>query len=194
MAARQLTTKQQMFVNAYVANGFNATQAAITAQYAPQRARFTGSNLVTSRNIQAALTAKLRPLLAKQNVEADKVIARLTALAFGTLREVAEWGPDGIRLKRSADLTEEQAALVREVAETFGSDDRMGVRIKTHDQLAALGKLAEICHLITQHEAPRQAQQVVVNILANGTPIKAQIIDDDARTHKSTDTSPASPE
>jgi len=175
-----LTRRQEAFLDAYIANGFNATQAIIAAGYKPTGADGKGSRMLGKVSIQRAIADKLRPRLAKQNVNADKVIARLTTLAFCTLREVAEWGPDGVTLKPSADLTEEQAALVREVAETFGSDTRKGVRIKTHDQLAALGKLADICNLVKQHGDQQQAQQVVVNVVAYGKPIKANIIDDDA--------------
>jgi len=176
----RLTRKQEAFLDAYIANGFNASQAAITAGY-KGRANTIGSRLLSKVDIQTAIAKKLKPLARRHNIDADRIIGRLTTLAFGTLRDVAEWGPDGVSLKPSADLTEEQAALVREVAETFGSDTRKGVRIKTHDQLAALGKLAEICNLVKQHEAPQQAQQVVINIIADGKPIKADIIDDDAR-------------
>lgn len=42
-----LTTKQQLFVSAYCANGFNATQAAIEAGYSPDSAREIGSENMT---------------------------------------------------------------------------------------------------------------------------------------------------
>ena len=42
-----LTTKQELFVSAYCANGFNATQAAIEAGYSPESAREIGSENLT---------------------------------------------------------------------------------------------------------------------------------------------------
>ncbi len=42
-----LTTKQELFVSAYCANGFNATQAAIEAGYSPDSAREIGSENLT---------------------------------------------------------------------------------------------------------------------------------------------------
>jgi len=43
-----LTTKQELFVSAYCANGFNATQAAIEAGYSPDSSREIGSENLTN--------------------------------------------------------------------------------------------------------------------------------------------------
>ena len=86
-----LTIKQQVFVSAYVANGFNGTQAAITAQYAPQRARSTASRmLATNGNVQKAIAEKLKPLVRKHNINADNIIAEFTEIAFA--RKKRPWG------------------------------------------------------------------------------------------------------
>jgi hypothetical protein len=158
--SHKLTNKQQLFVSAYVANGFNARQAAITAQYAPQRACFTGSRLVSYGKIQAAIAEKLKPLVRQHNIDADKIIAEFTEIAFA--RKKRPWG-------------------------------RNTMQVRADNKISALTKLAEICRLIQRHEPPQQqAQQVIVNILANGKPIKAEIIDDDTRTDRPADTSLAS--
>jgi len=156
-----LTIKQQVFVSAYVANGFNGTQAAITAQYAPQRARSTASRmLATNGNVQKAIAEKLKPLVRKHNINADNIIAEFTEIAFA--RKKRPWG-------------------------------RNTMQVHTHNKISALTQLAEICELIRRHDAPQQqAQQVVVNIIADGKPIKADIVDDDARTDRPADTSLAS--
>jgi len=44
MSEKQLTTKQQLFCSTYLANGFNATQAAITAGYSEDTARQIGND------------------------------------------------------------------------------------------------------------------------------------------------------
>jgi len=156
-----LTIKQQVFVGAYVANGFNGTQAAITAQYAPQRARSTASRmLATNGNVQKAIAEKLKPLVRKHNINADNIIAEFTEIAFA--RKKRPWG-------------------------------RNTMQVHTHNKISALTQLAEICEIIRRHDAPQQqAQQVVVNIIADGKPIKADIVDDDARTDRPADTSLAS--
>jgi phage terminase small subunit len=54
-AYKSLTPKQRDFVDAYIANGFNATKAAITAKYSAKTARSIGSENLTKPDIQAAI-------------------------------------------------------------------------------------------------------------------------------------------
>jgi phage terminase small subunit len=47
-----LTPRQKMFAKHYVANGFNATQAAISAGYSKSGARVEGCRLLANPNIK----------------------------------------------------------------------------------------------------------------------------------------------
>ena len=49
----KLGGKQLAFVDAYFANGFNASLAMITAGYAPKTASVTGCKLLTTANVKA---------------------------------------------------------------------------------------------------------------------------------------------
>lgn len=51
----KLTTKQDKFVKAYLLNGGNATQAAISAGYSETSARFVGAENLTKPNIKEYL-------------------------------------------------------------------------------------------------------------------------------------------
>jgi phage terminase small subunit len=50
-----MNSKQQAFVEAYCCNGFNATQAAITAGYSEKTATMQASRLLTNDNVKAAV-------------------------------------------------------------------------------------------------------------------------------------------
>jgi phage terminase small subunit len=83
--ADKLTSKQQSFISAYLANGFNATQAAIEAGYSPDTARQQGSRLLTNVDIKSVLDAKLT----EQAMSANEVLARLADHARGDMRDFA---------------------------------------------------------------------------------------------------------
>lgn len=71
-----LSTQHQAFVLAYVVS-FNATEAAIAAQYSAKTARFQGSRLLTNVNIKAAIAEKMEQLA----MPAAEVLGRMAGLA-----------------------------------------------------------------------------------------------------------------
>lgn len=72
----------------------------------------------------------------------DEVLRRLTSIARGGMRRVAEWGPGGVVLRDSSELSDDDQALVAEVAEVVNQHGT-AVRIKVLDALAALRDLAK---------------------------------------------------
>jgi phage terminase small subunit len=55
MPKKKLTMKQEAFCKYYMTNGFNATQAAISAGYSENGAKVTGCNLLTNINVKKKL-------------------------------------------------------------------------------------------------------------------------------------------
>lgn len=107
-----LTPRQERFVEEYVANGGNATQAAIAAGYSASTAKQQGSRLLTNADVADAIEAGRAQLTAKAEITAERWLEEVAALAFGSLADVVEWDDEGVRLKPSGDLTaEEKAAL-----------------------------------------------------------------------------------
>ena len=68
---------------------------------------------------------------------ADRVVLELARVAFGDPRRVMSWGPGGVRLRPSAELADEEAAIVAEVGETTTKEGG-SLRVKTVDKLGAL--------------------------------------------------------
>ena len=74
---RPLTPKQQRFVEEYCANGFNGTQAAITAGYKANSAQQTASENLSKPLILKAVQAELQRLSEATGVTAEDVIRGL---------------------------------------------------------------------------------------------------------------------
>lgn len=138
---RKLTPKQQRFVEEYLVD-LNATQAAIRAGYSQKTAGQIGERLLKKVEIQQALTERMKAREQRTEVTQDKIVKELAKIAFGDPRNVMSWGPNGVNLKDSADLTDDQAAFVSEVSETT-TEHGGSLKLKTNDKLKALDLLAK---------------------------------------------------
>ncbi len=78
-----MNSKQQAFVEAYCCNGFNATQAAITAGYSEKTAESQASRLLTNVKVKAAVDALKAKASKKALVTADDLVRLLYNEAQG---------------------------------------------------------------------------------------------------------------
>lgn len=82
--ASKLNPRQRAFVTAYIANGFNATQAAITAGYSEETAYSQGSRLLKNVEIAEAINQ----FLEENTMSAKEVLYRLTQHARGDIGDI----------------------------------------------------------------------------------------------------------
>lgn len=136
-----LTPKQQRFVDEYLVD-LNASAAARRAGYSARTAEWQGPQLLGKTHVAAAIAERQKDLQRRVEITQERVIAELAKIAFGDQRRVMEWGPKGVRLKPSADLTDADAAIVSEVSETVNLHGG-SLKLKTHDKVGALKLLGE---------------------------------------------------
>jgi phage terminase small subunit len=73
----------------------------------------------------------------RTKITADRIIKELARIAFIDPRKVFKWGPDGVTLRPSDELTEDEAAIVAEVSETI-TESGGSIKGKRFDKLKAL--------------------------------------------------------
>lgn len=136
-----MNPRQRRFVEEYLVD-LNATRAAKRAGYAARSATDRGYRLLRKPEIAAAVAKAQKKRAARTRVSADRVVTELAKVAFGDPRRLLSWGPGGVVLRDSAELTEAEAALVSEVSETRTAAG--GTRkVKLHCKLAALNALGK---------------------------------------------------
>lgn len=149
-----LTHRQRLFVAEYLVD-LNAAGAARRAGYSGKSAGKYGPRLLlhppVAEEVQRGMVAR-QERMARLEITQDRVVEELARVAFGDLRELAEWGPDGLRLRASDELSAAQAAVVCEVTEGSGR-----MRIKRHDKLKALELLGK--HLCMFRDGRPSASQ-----------------------------------
>ncbi len=163
MAARKLTPKQAEFVRQYLVD-LNATQAAIRAGYSEKTANEQGARLLVNVSVSQAIAAAQAKREQRTEITADRVVSELAQIAFGSARDVMEWGPNGVVLKDSAELTDEQAAAIAEVSENITQNGR-SLKLKRHDKVKALELLGRHLGMFTDK---------VKNEISGGLEIKWQ--------------------
>lgn len=173
---RKLTPKQQRFVEEYLVD-LNATQAAIRAGYSPKTANEQGARLLVNVSVQAAIQEAMKSREQRTEVTQDRVVKELSKIAFGDPRNVMTWGPSGVKLKASTELTDDEAAFVSEVSETT-TEHGGSLKLKTNDKLKALellgrhlGMFKEKVEVTGKDGGPVESQTVIVDDAA----IKAAI-------------------
>lgn len=86
------------------------------------------------------------------DITADRILEEIGRIAFADLKSFAAWGPGGVQLVESAELPDGATAVVREVSESPNG----AKKIKLHDKLGALVKLAEFKGIGDFRETPEE--------------------------------------
>lgn len=146
----ELPPRQQLFVKTYLANGFNAAQAALTAGYSPHTAPQIAGRLLATSTVMAAVEEGKKKLFRKYDVSAERVIQELAFLGFSNMQDYMRVTEDGSAVMDLSNLTREQAAAISQLdsevyTERNGEDGEevKRTRIRLHDKrgpLELLGK------------------------------------------------------
>ncbi|MCH8809873.1 MAG: terminase small subunit [Proteobacteria bacterium] len=132
-----MTPKQKRFVEEYLVD-LNAAAAARRAGYA----KGSAWRLMRHREVGAAIEEAQETRAQRTRVSADRVVTEIAKVAFGDPRRLFSWGPGGVELRESSELTEAEAALVSEVSETRTSAGGTR-RVKLHCKMTALTALGK---------------------------------------------------
>ena len=132
-----MTPKQKRFVEEYLVD-LNAAAAARRAGYA----KGSAWRLMRHRAVAAAIEEAQEKRAQRTRVSADRVVTEIAKVAFGDPRRLFSWGPGGIELRESSELTEAEAALVSEVSETRTAAGGTR-RVKLHCKMTALTALGK---------------------------------------------------
>lgn len=157
----ELTDKQEAFCREYLKD-FNATQAAIRAGYSEDSARQIASDTLSKHNVQERIQGLANKLNSRTDNKIERIITELQLIAFGSLKDVAEWNPDGLYIKDSSDLDEE-ARLVSEVSESR-TEKSTNIKIKMHDKLRALELLGKYHKIFTDKIEQQSEQKIEISL------------------------------
>lgn len=142
-----LTAKQETFATG-VASGLS--QAEAYRQAFPSSRKWKddsvwqrASKLAANAKVQSRIQELLAKAAQANEVTIERIVAEVVKVAFANQRELMQWGPNGVKLKSSDELTDDQAAAVSEVSETISTTGG-SLKLKTHDKLGALRFLAEL--------------------------------------------------
>lgn len=136
-----LSPKQRAFAGEYLID-FNATQAAIRAGYSERTAYSQGQRLLKKVEVKAAIEKAIDERNARTRVTADRVIKELARAAFSDMRSYAQWGPQGVTLRESEALSQDDSAAVTEVSESYSENGRT-LKFKLAHKDSALKMLAQ---------------------------------------------------
>lgn len=151
MGEKALTPKQRRFVEEYLVD-LNATQAAIRAGYSAKDADVQGPRLLGKVGIAEAIKAGQAARSERTQITQDRVLQEYARIAFSNMKEFAEFGPDGVKLKDLDGMDDDAARCIAEVSETT-SQGGGSIKFKLHDKKGALDSIAR--HLgmfVEKHE------------------------------------------
>ena len=136
-------------VEEHLSNEFNASAAALASGYGStaRSAKVRGHDLVTNRNVREAISARCATTSAAARITSDRVLAQITAIAFSSIGDVMSWGPNGVTIRDSSELTAVQIASISEVTSITSPNGKVRVRVKFHNKMAALDSLVKILRL-----------------------------------------------
>jgi phage terminase small subunit len=131
-----LNPRQKAFVQEYLVD-LNATQAAIRAGYSERTARVQGPRLLSNVAVQREIEKGQDRREKRLEITADRIRRELARIAFGDAKKVMSWGPDGVELLSSDDLTDDESAQVAEVSQTITQHGGT-IKLKRFDKVKAL--------------------------------------------------------
>ena len=132
------TNRKQKAVEAFIMNGGNKTQAAITAGYAAHSAHTAGNRLFKDGEVLAAVSKRRAELMTVDSITAERIKLQLGRIALADIRKLHDENGELLPMGEWDDDSAAAAAGVK-------VDGRTGQReLRMHDPVGALDKLARI--------------------------------------------------
>lgn len=153
--ARGLTTRQERFIEHYLALGKGA-EAARRAGYSARSAHSIADKLLNTPRVAAAISTANQERAKDLAIDAKHVLAEFAAIAFANPRAVLDWDEAGVRLKPLATLDPQACAAIAEITERQSGTGKR-VTVKLHNKLRALELLAKYLELFGR--GPRHQPQ-----------------------------------
>ena len=153
-----MTPKEERFVQEYLID-LNAARAARRAGYSARSARTIGPRLLKRPAVRDALAAARQAQAERGEVSAERVVRELARIAFASSDQFLDWGPAGVSLRDKTLLSPDQHAAIAEV-----SHNGTAFKLKLHDKMAALDKLARHLDLYGEARADALADREVVEL------------------------------
>lgn len=130
-----LSSRRRDFVKQYLLD-LDPEAAALRAGYRPQTAR-QAARFLKEKETKNAIAEAQADRAARVGVEADHVLVELAKIAFADPGDYFDWGPEGLTVIPSSQLTEAQRSAIAEVTQS-SSRDGATIKIKLHDRQRAL--------------------------------------------------------
>jgi phage terminase small subunit len=173
--SNDLTLKEQAFVEVYIANKGNGTQAAIAAGYSERSAHTLASRLLRKVEIKAAIERKTAKAFARYDVTPDKIVRELAKIGFSNVDDFIAKQEDGSVIIDLSTATAEQLAALTSIELDQYTDGRGAnargvkrVRFKLADKRQALMDLAKLARMLPS-ERVEHTGGIAQNVPVEGT-------------------------
>jgi phage terminase small subunit len=173
--SNDLTLKEQAFVEVYIANKGNGTQAAIAAGYSERSAHTLASRLLRKVEIKAAIERKTAKAFARYDVTPDKIVRELAKIGFSNVDDFIAKQEDGSVIIDLSTATPEQLAALTSIELDQYTDGRGAnargvkrVRFKLADKRQALMDLAKLARMLPS-ERVEHTGGIAQNVPVEGT-------------------------
>lgn len=134
---RSAAQKREAFVEEFLVNGENATQAAVAAGFSEKSAGAAGARLLKDVRISVAVSQRRKEIVQDMRLTTDRLHREIARLAFSDPRRIMH--PDG-RIKMPHELDDDTAAAVA----SFEFDVDGSIKYKFWDKNSAQERGAKI--------------------------------------------------
>ena len=132
---KSVTEREKRFVSHYLIH-LNASKAAAEAGFSEHSCAQIAYQLLQKPSIQAAIQKAMDRRAKRTEITADRVLKELARIAFSDVTSVAEFGPTGVTLKNSEDISEDDRHCISEVGE-IPTKEGPAVKVRLWDKLRA---------------------------------------------------------
>ena len=144
----KISPQQAKWAQEYMID-FSPVNAAVRAGYG-DRARTMGDVLAEDPYVIGYLDYLVAQQAVRTGVTADRVLQEYARVAFVDPGAIMTWGPGGLRVKASGELSADDRAAITEFTEivTVGNTMKTTLRVKLANKLEALAVLAKHTRVI----------------------------------------------
>lgn len=162
--------RQKLFVRAYLANGRNATQAAVAAGYSKARANDTGYKLLKLPEVQVLVADAVAEVEKITGLDAERTLLEVARIAYGDPRRL--YHADGTP-KSMQELGDSEAAMLAsvetDVITKYNKVIGHTTKLKTWDKNAALEKAMRF-HGLYERDNVQRAPSLALQVVMVGPP------------------------